>query len=472
MLESLRRGDDRFADLFEVVAEGGEAFDAAKIGDVIIGAPLFPEVSPRIEIVSAPIGWQEWQESHTAQAEDVVLLRPLATESTGAGFQENPAAIAGAAAAAGSLLNVGRSAVDLSRGVTQLQRDRLALANEQIDFAMRVASIGNQIRRSLRGLRFSSQPATLQSQSYTPPNAETRNAVWEFTVRCRYPDDDDAARYTFRVNVQYDCFNIIEARVTFGTFDLGGFTVKSHMLSIDFAPQTRQFRAAFPGEMRFAVSGRWDPADLLGRIAEELSFAVIVRADGSVRLSGTGGGLVQVFPARRVGGSPRFACRQLYSALQGSQAPASVSNEQPAAPGRRPRGGGGGQRQSHPSPLPRDPHNGKHIFFRHGGATITDVHRTRVRNWWTSLSQHLQQAIASGQAHVTVNGHADPTGDDRRNIALSGQRAANVAALVRELAGTNARIDYRGVGSQLAIQSGARGRDPNWRRATIRLGGM
>ena len=254
------------------------------------------------------------------------------------------------------------------------------------------------------------------------------------------------------MQVYNNCFSISRATILAGAPSIGWL---NHQMTARAVPIEVRPSNSLPAYAEFRFTGLWNPADLLGRVQEQFEGKIRVYTNGRVSVSGFRGGLVSAGPVRYVSGAVTAICTDRYNRLQAPRA-------EPA------HGGGPGQ-----SPAPRDPADGKHVFFNSGSAASNREIEAQVQAWWGSMRPALRTLVSNGSRLVRVTGHADPTGNEATNRSLSHRRAALVAGMVRSIAGANVRVQHVGLGSQAARAAGVpAGRsDRSWRRVTISLDG-
>ena len=425
-------------------------------GDILFARDLFAENDPDIDIIGLNAG-PEAAESY-GDTYEVTALRADPE------FWGKVAAAARVVPFVGDLLSsgansIGSKAGDLLvdptlplRNTLQTTQAGIQTANDGIDLALRVGRLAQMARQTFNGLDFDCTPLAINS-SYNPGDAPDRTNIYRFDLRCRYETgSQDHATYPFRVQVYNNCFSVSRATILAGSPSIGWL---NHKMTARAVPIEVRPSNSLPAYAEFRFTGLWNPADLMSRVQEQFEGKIRVYTNGRVRVSGFNGGLVSAGPVRYVSGAVTAICTDRYQRLQAPQA-------EPA------HGGGHGS-----SPAPRDPSNGKHVFFNSGSATSNREIEAQVQHWWGSMSPNLRALIANGSRLVRVTGHADPTGNEARNRSLSHRRAALVAGMVRSIVGPNVRVQHVGLGSQKARESGVpAGRsDRSWRRVTISLDG-
>ncbi len=436
-------------------------------GDILFARDLFGENDPNIDIIGLNVG-AEAAESYGDNYE-VTALRADPE------FWGRVAAAARSLPFVGDLLSSGAKSVGAQAGnllvdptlpvrntlqtvqqANQTAQSGIQTANDALDFGLRVGRLASMARQTFNGLDFDCTPLAIRA-NYNPPDAPDRTNIYRFELRCRYESGgQDYATYPFRVQVYNNCFSVTRATVLAGSPSIGWL---NHHMTARAVPIEERLSNSMPGHAEFRFTGLWNPADVMGRVQEQFEGKIRIYTNGRVRVSGFRGGLVSAGPVRYVSGAVTAICTDKYRRLQ---APRS----EPAHPG------GGGRGRSN-SPAPRDPANGKHIFFNSGSASSNREIEAQVQAWWGSMSPNLRTLIANGSRLVRVTGHADPTGNEARNRSLSHRRAALVAGMVRGIVGPNVRVQHVGLGSQMARQAGVpAGRsDRSWRRVTISLDG-
>ena len=432
-------------------------------GDILFARDLFGESDPNIDIIGLNVG----PEAAESYGDDYQLTGLRADPE----FWGRVASAARALPFVGDLLSSGAQSVGSRAGdllvdptlpirntlqtmqqANQTAQSGIQTANDALDFGLRVASLASMARQTFNGLDFDCTPLAIRAD-YNPPDAPDRTNIYRFELRCRYsPGEQDYATYPFRVQVYNNCFSVTRATVLAGSPSIGWL---SHHMTARAVPIEERLSNSMPGYAEFRFTGLWNPADVMGRVQEQFEGKIRVYTNGRVTVSGFRGGLVSAGPVRYVSGAVTAICTARYPTTQAPRA-------EPA------HGGGAGS-----SPAPRDPANGKHIFFNTGSASSNREIEAQVQAWWGSMSPNLRTAIAGGSRLVRVTGHADPTGNEATNRSLSHRRAALVAGMVRGIVGPNVRVQHVGLGSQMAREAGVpAGRsDRSWRRVTISLDG-
>ncbi|MEM8617325.1 MAG: hypothetical protein AAGF20_10360, partial [Pseudomonadota bacterium] len=277
--------------------------------------------------------------------------------------------------------------------------------------------------------------------------------------------------------------NIFDAQVIPMSPTINGYL--SHQLTLNVTPMSTTMGNSIPPVVRFRVAGEWDPADFMGRVKESFLGYIVIRSDGMVRIQNMRSDMVSPTDLIPVSGPSVGGCEPLFRRFrQAASAPAlpqpmGAGAASPRSVSPTPRAGNGGRSSRRRPPrlgyrprgAPADPPNGKHVFFRTGSARATSEIRALIQQWWARLRPNIQSAISSGRIVVRAIGHADPTGPENRNRALSHQRAAMVAGLIRAVAGAGANVQFQGVGSSQARAAGVPSgvSDRTWRRVTISL---
>ncbi|MEO1028460.1 MAG: hypothetical protein AAFX02_05320 [Pseudomonadota bacterium] len=467
-------GEGELAGRVESLGVGADALRRAEPGDVIISMGLFPEADPKIELVGYMSSDRTASLIESLEDQEPFEVLRLA---------ENPFAAGTAGAAVLGALGpgvgsgIGTGIGNLITDPTAPIRGGIQTANAALDLASRVYRIASRVRNSFRGLRFSGSGLSYAS-GYTPVNARTKTNAWRFELRCKYSSGSSSfARYPFQVVVNHDCFNIFDAQIIPLSPTIAWYT-GNHELQVTVTPMSRTMGNSIPPRARFRISGTWDPADILGQRQEQFLGYVIVSANGQVTVQGLRGDLVRPTRVSAVSGPSVGACTTLYNRFRQTRRPPQPTAPAPSGP--VPGAGGGGRRRPtrrpsrgayRPRGAPPNPVNGVHVFFRTGSSRATSEIRSLIQRWWTGLRPNIQLAIGQGRIAVRVKGHADPTGAEARNRALSHRRAAMVAGLVRAQAGAGANVQFAGVGSDDARRAGVPSgqSDRTWRRVTVTL---
>lgn len=440
----------------QVIGYGKEAINASRPGDIIISRGLFPESEPNIEIVGlhSNLSGKTLFESYDDDERDFEVLRPselgplLPWAARAAASPAGRAILTGTAS--GLVQNAGSGGSSGGGGTLATINQGITTANNAIDLGVRVVSGLNAVSRAYDGLRYSSQPLSLMG-ARTPANVTPVTNVWTFDILAKYsPGGSNPAKFPITVNVRHDCFNIYEASVVPGYPQMNGDysdRVLPDMMRLTIAA-VPSVSNALPAAAQFKVEGDWSVRNATSsNTGERFRFFITVRANGSVSIGRFGSSLVSRSRVQAQRGPSVGRCQRHYGPLTTGQ--------------------------SRPSnPRLQDPRNGKHIMFTSGSSRVVARARAQVQNWWsTSLRPAQRSQISSGSLMVTIQGHADRTGSQSRNQALSAQRASVVAQLVRELAGPNLRARVSGSGEDAARRAGIPDgtNAPQWRRVTITI---
>ncbi len=439
----------------QIVGYGKEAIDASRPGDIIISRGLFPESDPHIDIVGlhTNLSGKTIFESYDDER-NFEVLRPseigplLPWLGRAAASPAGRAILTGTASglvqnAGGRGSSGGGTLATINQGITT--------ANNALDLGSRIVRGLNAVSRAYDGLRYSSQPLTLTG-ARTPPNVTPVTNVWTFDIIAKYsPQGTNPAKFPITVNVRHDCFNIYEASVVPGYPQMNGEysdRVLPDMMRLNITAVQGRVPNAMPAAAQFKVEGDWSVRNATSsNTGERFRFFITVRANGSIRMGRFGSRLISRSRIRAQRGPSVGHCQRHYGPLTTGQS--------------RPT-----------NPRLQDPRNGKHIMFTSGSSRAVARARAQVQNWWsTSLRPAQRSQISSGSLMVTIQGHADRTGSQSRNQALSAQRANVVAQLVRELAGPNLRARVSGSGEDAARRAGIPDGTsaPQWRRVTITI---
>jgi outer membrane protein OmpA-like peptidoglycan-associated protein len=105
------------------------------------------------------------------------------------------------------------------------------------------------------------------------------------------------------------------------------------------------------------------------------------------------------------------------------------------------------------------------LFFQIDSTTLTAESEAKVR-------AVIRAAHKRRPTEITVFGHADASGTEKRNLDLSAERARAIAALIRKSDPTIGRIDVQFFGDKVplvsrAASSDARGPEPQNRRVEV-----
>lgn len=230
----------------------------------------------------------------------------------------------------------------------------------------------------------------------SPTGLAVQRRTFRFPVTAHHPRYFiDTQTFWFDVTLEYDGFNIRRVAVT---EDRGrSSTLVSSSFSITFSPSAFTAPNEPVSAIAYTISGRWDP---VGSGDESFSGRFVVDAAG--RLTG----------------------------LQVS------SSQSWVRVGALTQSGGGA--------VPR-PTTARHVTTVHfdpaGSATLTQEKIRHVHAWFTGLPAPVQAEIRRGAQVIRATGRASTTGTVQQNQALARRRADAVARVLRDLAGTAARID-------------------------------
>ncbi|GGC05739.1 OmpA family protein [Cellulomonas carbonis] len=240
-----------------------------------------------------------------------------------------------------------------------------------------------------------STPATY-IHNPSPTGLAVQRRTFRFPVTAHHPRYFiDTQTFWFDVTLEYDGFNVRRVSVT---EDRGrSSSLVSSTFSITFTPSAYTPSNEPVSAVAYSISGRWDP---VGSGDESFSGRFVVDAAG--RLTG----------------------------LQVSSGQGWVR--------------AGALTQSGGGPVPR-PTTARHVTTVHfdpaGSATLTQDKIRHVHSWFTSLPSAVQAEVRRGAQTIRATGRASTTGTVQQNQALARRRADAVARVLRDLAGTSARVD-------------------------------
>lgn len=443
------------AGMLRPVASGPAVRSAARPGDVVIVRDLASPGAAWFDVLGPEAGTP-----HAFEGEAVDLLRPAESWTAFLGALA-PAAGGGIGQALGN--GIGQLMTDPTAPV----RNTIGTVNAALDLGLRVVALGAAVRSSYGGLSFTATALGLMATN-EPPNLAEHTTTWRFELRCRTDrSGGDTVTYPFQAVIRHNCFSIHEARVI-ALAPRGLSSIWSHQLTLRVEPMSGTYGTNLPPRARFRLAGRWDPADIAGRRQEEVAGYLLVGADGTVGLQMSPTEMVRATQPIAIDGGAR-SCAMLYRRMTQPSEPAFGPPGAAPAPPARP------ARPHAPRPAaqtaPADPPFGKHVFFAPGRATTTADIEAQIAQWWGSLPPELQAPVQSGAIGLVIAGHADPTGAEAGNRALSHRRAVLVEGVVRALLRGTPRINTQAWGSQKAREAGAPAgvADPRWRRVTVTL---
>ena len=243
-------------------------------------------------------------------------------------------------------------------------------------------------------------PATY-IHSPSPTGLAVQRRTFRFAVDAHHPRYGiDTQTFWFEVALEYDGFNIRRLAVTEDRSRSSSLHASS--FTITFTPSAYTAPNEPVAAVAYSISGRWDP---VGRGDESFRGSFVVDAAGTL------------------------------SGLQVSSSSNWVRHR-----GLTSTGGG---------PVPR-PTTARHVTTCHfdpsGSHTLTQDKIRHVHSWYTGLPTAVQAEIRKGTQVVRLTGRASTTGTVQANQALARRRADAVARVLRDLAGTSARIDIEAHG--------------------------
>lgn len=278
----------------------------------------------------------------------------------------------------------------------------IALAGVLIPAAELGLSIFSTLQQHVFNGDFSvtSTPATY-IHSPSPTGLTIQRRTFRFPITAHHPRYGIGTQtFWFDVALEYDGFNVRRVAVT---EDRGSSSsLYSSDFTIAFVPSAYTAANEPVAAVAYTISGRWDP---IGSGDESFTGRFVVDAAGNLT------GL-------QVSSSQRWV---RHGALTQS---------------------GGG-------PVPR-PTTAVHVTTVHfdpsGSATLTQDKIRHIHSWYTGLPGPVQAEIRKGTQPIRLTGRASSTGTVQANQALARRRADAVARILRDLAGTSARVDVEAHG--------------------------
>lgn len=255
----------------------------------------------------------------------------------------------------------------------------------------------------------------------SPRGLTVQTRTFAFPISAHHPRVGIGTQtFWFRLTLEYDGFNIRRASIV---EDRGrSSTLVSSDFKITFAPSAWSAPNEPVAAVAYNISGRWDP---IGRGDEGFDGRLIIDAQGNLR-------------SLRVSSPQRWVWH-----------------------GRATQSGGG--------PVPR-PTRARHPFTvsfdRPGRTQLSDASIRAIHGFYNGLPSAVRGEIAAGRIPVRVTGRASTTASVERNQTIARQRAAAVAATLKDLAGSAARIEIAAHG-ELGARTPDNREDPAERRADI-----
>jgi hypothetical protein len=298
----------------------------------------------------------------------------------------------------------------------------IAVAGALISAAQLGIAVFDRLESHLLSGAFS---VTAASASYihnpSPRGLTVQTRVFTFPITAHHPRIGIGTQtFWFKVTLEYDGFNIRRASVV---EDRGrSSTLVSSDFSITFTPAAYTAPNEPVAAIVYNVNGRWDP---IGRGDESFDGRFVLDAAGNLRGLGIS--------------SSRTWVRS-----------GAVSQT------------GGG-----PVPRPtRAVHTTDVHFDPAGSARLTQERIRHVHGWYQGLPSAIQAEIRTGNLPIQLVGRASTTGTVQDNQRLARQRADAVAAVLRDLAGSTARITIS-VHGELGARTADAQEDPAERRVEI-----
>ncbi|WP_259403770.1 S8 family serine peptidase [Microbispora sp. H10949] len=255
----------------------------------------------------------------------------------------------------------------------------------------------------------------------TPTGLTIQRRSFRFPITAYHPRPGIGTQtFWFDVELEYDGFNVRRVSVTEDRGSSSSLVTSS--FSITFCPSAYTADNEPVSAVAYSISGRWNP---LGSGDESFSGGFIVDAAGNLT------GL-------RVSSSQKWVRHGVLTQSGGGAVPRLTTAEHATAVHFAPSGS---------SALPQD--KIRHIY-----------------SWYAELPATVQAEIRKGTRPIRLTGRASSTGTVQQNQALARKRADAVAKILRDLAGTSARIDVEAHG-ELGAGTPDGQEDPDERRVDL-----
>jgi len=278
----------------------------------------------------------------------------------------------------------------------------LALAGVLIPAAELGLGVFNTLQQHVfnGALSVSSTPATYVHDA-SPAGLTIHRRTFRFPVTAHHPRYGIGTQtFWFDVALEYDGFNVRGVSVN---EDRGSSsTLVSSSFSITFTPSPYTAKNEPVAAVAYTISGRWDP---VGLGDESFSGGFVVDAAGNLT-------------DLRVSSSQRWVAHGTVTQSGGGAVPRPTT----------------------------ETHQTAVYFERSGSATLTGSEIRRIYDWYTAVPNAVQAEVRKGAQPIRLTGRASTTGTVQQNQALARRRADAVAKVLRELAGTGARIDVEAHG--------------------------
>jgi outer membrane protein OmpA-like peptidoglycan-associated protein len=299
----------------------------------------------------------------------------------------------------------------------------MALAGVLIPAAELGLSVFSELKQHVfKGdFEVTSTPATYIHSS-SPTGLTIQRRMFRFPITAHHPRYGPGTQtFWFDVALEYDGFNVRHVSVT---EDRGSSSsLYASDFSITFSPSAYTASNEPVSAVAYLIKGRWDP---VGIGDESFSGRFVVDAAGNL------------------------------TGLQVS------SSQQWVRHGALTQSGGG--------PVPR-PTKAVHLTTVHfdpsGSSALTQDKIRHIHSWYMGLPTAVQAEISKGTQPIRLTGRASTTGTVQQNQALARKRADAVAKILRDLAGTSARIDVEAHG-ELGAQTPDGQEVPDERRVDLR----
>ena len=122
-----------------------------------------------------------------------------------------------------------------------------------------------------------------------------------------------------------------------------------------------------------------------------------------------------------------------------------------------------------PVPRPTTAVHATDVHFEPSGShRLTEQKIRHLYSFYQGLPSSVQAEIRAGTLPVQLTGRASSTGSVQQNQQLARQRAEAVAAVIRDLAGSNAQMTISAHG-ELGARTADAVEDPNERRVEVNI---
>jgi outer membrane protein OmpA-like peptidoglycan-associated protein len=299
----------------------------------------------------------------------------------------------------------------------------IALAGVLIPAAELGLSVFNTLQQHVFNGDFevTSTPATY-IHNPSPTGLTIQRRGFRFPITAFHPRVlHDTETFWFDVALEYDGFNVRRVAVTEDRGSSSSLYASS--FSITFSPSPYTATNEPVSAVAYSISGRWDPYSFGD---ESFSGRFVVDAAGNL------------------------------TGLQVSSSQRWVQH--------------GALTQSGGGPVPR-PTTAVHATTVHfdpsGSSALTQDKIRHIHSWYMGLPAAVQAEIRKGTQPIRLTGRASTTGTVQQNQALARKRADGVAKILRDLAGTSARVDVE-VQGELGARTPDAQEAPDERRVDLR----